>query len=302
MNRLNRVVIPVILLLFTNTTVFAQSDDEATRKLWDTAFISSSKAHARPKRKRAQRNYRINTPNIPIEGVDGNSVIGVTIWRLRRSAPSDTGERIIVHDDDDDVEWSPERISATTTLAAGDRLRISVEAARSGYLYVIDREQYADGSLGEPYLVFPTTRTLNGDNRVQIGKLIEIPAQEDAPPYFRVRRSRPDHVAEVLSVFVTPTPLEGITIGDKAQKLSQEQVAVWEKQWSTQVGSIELEGGAGKRWTKEERQAASGGPQVLNASAPTPQIIYYRPKAKATEPMMVKVALRYHTQRKQTAN
>ncbi|HLA10192.1 MAG TPA: hypothetical protein VJ023_06330 [Pyrinomonadaceae bacterium] len=302
MNRLHFLVVAAALLLFAGTASFAQSDNDATRRLWDTAFITSKKANAKPKRKRPQRTYRVNTPNVSTEGVESDSVIGVTIWRLRRSTSSDAGERIIVHDEDEDVEWLPERISANAKLLPGDRLRISVEAARSGYLYVIDREQYADGSLGEPHLVFPTTRTLNGDNRVQIGKLIEIPAQEDAPPYFRVRRSRPDHVAEVLSVFVTPTPLEGITIGDKAQKLSQDQVAVWEKQWSTQVGSIELEGGAGKRWTKEERQAASGGPQVLNASAPTPQTIYYRPKAKATEPLMVKVALRYHTQRKQTAN
>ena len=300
MKKSNLTLLAAVLLLLTNTALFAQSDDEATRKLWDTAFISSSKAHARPKRKRAQRSYRMNTPNIPIEGVDGNSVIGVTIWRLRRSAPSDAGERIIVHDDEEDVEWSPERISATTKLAAGDRLRISVEAARSGYLYVIDREQYADGSLGEPYLVFPTSRTLNGNNRVQLGKLVEIPAQEDEPPYFRVRRSRPDHVGEVLSVFVTPTPLEGISITDKAQKLSQDQVAVWEKQWSTQVGSIELEGGAGRRWTKQERQAALGGSEVLTATAPAPQIVYYRAYAKATEPLLVKVALRYQTQRKQT--
>ena len=135
--------------------------------------------------------------------------VGVTIWRLRPAGRADSGERIIVHDDNA-REYVPERISANTKLSAGDRVRISVEAARNGYLYVIDRELYADGTLGEPYLIFPTTRTLNGDNQVRVGKLAEIPAQDDSPPFFTIRKSRPDQVAEMVSVLVSPTPLEGV--------------------------------------------------------------------------------------------
>jgi hypothetical protein len=290
------IVISLFCLFTSFAPAYAQDPNEATRKLWDTAFINSGRAHASKRRKPA-RSYRITTPAIPVNGVAEDTVVGVTIWRLRRSLPTDTGERLIVHEGSDDVEWLPERISANTRLAEGDRLRISVEAARTGYLYVIDREQYADGSLGEPYLIFPTTRTLSGDNSVKRGKLVEIPAQDDGPPYFRMRRSQPDHVAEVLSIFVTRTPIEGLTITDKAQKLSEAQVATWEKQWSAQVGSIELEGGAGKAWTKEEKEASvkngSSGPLVLNAHAPAPQLVYYRPNAKVSEPMLVKVQLRY---------
>lgn len=295
----NSSLIIFFYLFAPSAPAFAQDPDEATRKLWDTAFINSGRAQA-SKRKRSTRSYRITTPKVPVAGVSEDTVVGVTIWRLRRSTPADTGERLIVHEDSDDVEWLPERISASTRLAEGDRLRIAVEAARTGYLYVIDREQYADGSLGEPYLIFPTTRTLGGDNSVKRGKLVEIPAQDDGPPYFRMRRSRPDHVAEVLSIFVTPTPIDGLAITDKAQKLSEAQVATWEKQWSAQVGSIELEGGAGKAWTKEEKEAASaspslktGSPMVLNAHGPAPQLVYYRPNAKVSEPMLVKVQLRY---------
>ncbi|MGH9971105.1 MAG: hypothetical protein ACREBG_25380 [Pyrinomonadaceae bacterium] len=283
--------------------VLGQTPDEATRKLWDTAFINTGRAQANSKRKRPARSYRIATPKIPISSVSGDTVVGVTVWRLRRSTPSDTGERLIVHEGSDDVEWLPERISASTKLTEGDRLRISVEAARTGYLYVIDREQYADGSVGEPYLIFPTTRTLNGDNSVKVGKLIEVPGQDDGPPYFRMRRSRPEHVAEILSVFVTPTPLEGIDITDKAQKLSEAQVAAWEKQWSAQVGAIELENGAGKTWTKEEKQAgassdsAKSGSAILKANGPAPQVVYYRPNAKSNEPMLVRVQLRYRPSR-----
>ena len=60
------------------------------------------------------------------------------------------------------------------------------------------------------------------------GTLLEIPAQDDSPPFFTMKKSRPDHVAEVLSVLVTPAPLEQVQITDKAQKLTDAQVASWD--------------------------------------------------------------------------
>jgi hypothetical protein len=280
----------VMLSLVTGSLVVAQQDDEATRKLWDTAFISRPGKKKSSARRRSHARYRIATPNVPVEDVAPDSVVGVTIWRLRPAGRADSGERIIVHDDNATKEWIPERISATTKLGPGDRLRVSVEAARAGYLYVIDREQYADGSLGDPYLIFPTTRTLNGDNKVSVGKLTEIPAQEDSPPFFTIRRSRPDQVAEVLSVLVTPTPLEGLEITDKAQKLTDAQVANWEKQWSTSVGRLDMEN-VGQSWTKEEKDAGAMNTRALTASAPAPQMLFYRPKSN--EAMFVKLRLSY---------
>jgi hypothetical protein len=171
----------------------------------------------------------------------------------------------------------------------GDKLRISVEAVRGGYLYVIDREQYADGSLGEPYLIFPTTRTAGGDNQVAIGRLVEIPAQDDNPPFFTMKKSRAGHVAEVLSVIVTPAKLEGVQITDKALKLPDAQVTAWEKSWGSNVGNLEMST-AGQAWTKEEKDART---RALTAAAPPPQLVFYRPNVKPTEPMFVKLKLNY---------
>ncbi len=280
----------LLLFLITGSLVVAQKSDDTTRKLWDTAYIAPA-AGKTTSRRRASSKYRIATPNVPIDNVVPESVVGVTIWRLRPAGRSDSGERIIVHDDNAGKEYVPERISANTKLVAGDRLRISVEAARNGYLYVIDRELYADGTLGEPYLIFPTTRTLNGDNQVSVGKLAEIPAQEDSPPFFTIRRSRPDQVAEVLSVLVTPVPLEGVQITDKAQKLTNEQVAKWEQSWSNSVGRLDMEN-VGQTWTREEKDAGTN-TRALTASAPAPQMLFYRPSLKATDGMFVKLRLSY---------
>ncbi|HKY42307.1 MAG TPA: hypothetical protein VJM50_04390 [Pyrinomonadaceae bacterium] len=263
----------------------AQKTDDATRKLWDTAFIASSNSRRPSKR----RSYRVATPNVPVDNVAPDTVVGVTIWRLRPANRSDSGERLIVHDDSATKEWIPERISANTRVVQGDRLRISVEAVRAGYLYVINREQYSDGTLGEPYLIFPTTRTGSGDNRVEIGRLLEIPALDDSPPFFTMRKSRPEHIAEVVSVLVSPTPIEGLTITDKAQKLSNEQVAKWDRAWGSSVGRLEMDT-TGQTWTKEEKDSAT---RALTPSAPAPQLLFYRPMVKPMEPMFVKLKLQY---------
>jgi Domain of unknown function (DUF4384) len=280
------------LVGLTSSTTLKAQDEEATRKIWDTAFINSASQKS-SSRKAAKRTYRNATPNVPTQGVNGETVVGVTLWRLRRANATESGERLIVHEGADAAEWLPERISANTKLSQGDRLRISVEAARTGYLYVVDREQYADGSMGEPYLIFPTTRTLGGNNQVTVGKIIELPAQDDRPPYFTVKRSRSDQVAEVLSVLISPAPLDGIEVTDKAQKLSESQMAGWEKSWGARVGLLELENGTGKAWSKQEKDAGANGAIVLKPDAPAPQTIYYQPNTKPSEPILIKVRLRY---------
>lgn len=267
----------------------AQTPDKLTRKLWDTAFITPAAKNSTAGRRRRSGAYRVATPNIPVDNVAPDTVVGVTIWRLRPANRSDSGERLIVHDDRATTEWMPERISATTKLAQGDRLRIAVEAVRGGFLYVINREQYADATLGAPYLIFPTTRTAGGDNEVAIGKLLEIPDQDDAPPFFTMRKSRPDHVAEVVIVLVTPKPLEGVQITDKALKLTEAQVAEWERMWGSTVGRLDMTT-VGQAWTKDEKEART---RALTTSAPAPQLLFYRPGAKSTEPMFVKLKLSY---------
>ncbi len=225
--------------------------------------------------------------------MSADTVIGVTLWRLRPSRPADRGERIITHDGPDSVEWLPERVSSGGRLSEGDRIRVSIEAARSGYLYVVNQEQYADGSKGEPYLIFPTARTRGGDNSVKAGRVVEIPSQDDSPPYFTLKRTRSDQVGENVIVLVTPTLIEGLAITDKAQRLPDETLASWEKLWGAQGGRLEMENGDGKPWTRQEKEAGADGTRSLQADAPAPQTIYYRPGASSTVPVLVKVELQY---------
>lgn len=224
--------------------------------------------------------------------------IGVTIWLLRPSAGSESGARVLVMENAQTSQWTPERIEADTPLQVGERVRISVESPRAGYLYVIDREQYADGSFGDAYLIFPTLRTRGGDNHVRPGKLIDIPAQEDNPSYFTLvpSPSRSDQVAEILSIIVTPQPLEDLRLTDRPLKLSKSDVAKWERAGSNEVERFEMVGGAGMPWSKLEMAASSAASaRVLTQEEPAPQTIY-RVASKSKDAFLVTVPLRYGRQ------
>ena len=95
------------------------------------------------------------------------AIIGVTLWRLRRAQAEDNKDaRILEHHASKNTEWSAERLEADTRIREGERVRVSIESPSTGYLYVIDREQYADGSLSEGQVIFPTTSTRGGNNAV----------------------------------------------------------------------------------------------------------------------------------------
>src|SRR5258708_37789409 len=64
--------------LMASVTLKAQ-DEETTRKLWDTAFINTGSKKP-PLRKAMKRTYRVATPSVPTEGVNGETVVGVTLW------------------------------------------------------------------------------------------------------------------------------------------------------------------------------------------------------------------------------
>ncbi len=274
-------------------TVAAMQQNEPTRRLWDSEFIKKSKQTA-TKTPPYKRKYRIATPQIPIDRVEGDTVIGITLWRLRPAVATDDKQvRILKHRKDKSsvAEWTPERISVDTPLAAGQRLRLSIEAARTGYLYVIDREQFADGSLGNPLLIFPTLSIQGGKNEVRLGRVIDIPALEDG--YFELERSRPDQTGEIITLLVTSQPVLDLKIGEDAIELPEELVETWEKSWGADIGRVELEGSTGKIWTPEEKAASSAEGKLLKYDGPPPQTLFYRPNAKPEEPLLVSVRLRY---------
>lgn len=261
----------------------AAPPDVATRQLWDDAFVRNRP----PAAKRPARPPRTAQAAAPSAQ---EAFVGVTIWRLQpagadatRSAPiqSTSGEG-----------WLAHRVELGSSFSEGHRVRLSLEASRSGYLYVIDREQYADGSFGEPYLIFPTLRLRQGNNEVRAGRVVEVPDLSDHPPFFTIKRGRPEQVAEVLTVLVTSTPLEGLTIGRSPVPLSNAQLQEWERNWSAPTRALELPGGAGRPYTVAEKDAAGNAERLLTQEDPLPQTLY-RIASKPGQPVLVAVPLSF---------
>jgi len=284
---------PIVIVFASAGVLFAQAGSETRgilpEEVWKARPAAKSAAPAAPR-------YQAVGPSATHtlrQATAGARQVGVTIWKLRTAAAGESGARILVQQDTNSVEFIPERVASRSALKAGDRVRLSVESPDAGYLYVIDRERYSSGERGDPYLIFPTTRTRDGDNHISGGKLIDIPAQDDRPSFFTLQQSRPDQTEEELTILLMAQPIDGLAIGPKALKLSNDQVAKWEKQWgAVQVERFELTGGEGKRWTAAEQQAGANGTRLLTQEDPPPQTIY-RAAIKPGDPVMLKVRLRY---------
>ena len=272
-----------------------QQSDETTRQIIAEEFLKKRPAPAKAHSGAKKPAYRLVNPSTsPKANTAATMDLGVTLWRLRPSQSSDEGARLLVQDA---AELTAERLDAGDPLNIGDRVRLTIESPAAGFLYVVDRELYADGTMSEPYLIFPTTRTRNGDNAVRPGRLVDIPDQGDRPNYFSVRPSRPGQVGELITILVTPAALDTVTIGDKPMVLASDVIATWEKSWLAPVQQFALEGGVKKLWTREEQAAAGDATRLLKQDDPPPQTIF-RLAAKKGAPILVNVRLPYATSAK----
>ncbi len=280
------------LLIFSLSLAARQIDrGEATRKLWYPGMTAPTTP--------AKRRYRVRTPNQPLANVTEDTVLGVTIFRLRPPRLGDPKTRLLTHSTSGDIEWTPVRVGYDSSLDVGSLVRLSIETSRGGYLYVIDREQYAGGELGPPVLIFPTTKIRRGANEVSAGRVTEIPDRDDYPSYFTLKRGRRDHSGELLTIIVTPQPLDDIKIGPEPIKLLENQVREMEKKWGEHKGRLELIQGTGTTWTSEEKTAGENPQYRLKAGAPVPQTIYYNDSAKPSDILLANVRLRLNAQTRQ---
>jgi hypothetical protein len=138
-------------------------------------------------------------------------------------------------------------------------------------------------------LIFPWT---GADNKLFPGGLIDVPAQEDDPSYFRARLSGQNQVGELLTFIVTDAPLD-LPVTDKPLRISPKDLSDWEKSWAGVAERYEMEGGVGELWTQEEQQSASKHRRrQLTRDDPAPQTIY-RVFTSNTKGMLVNLVLKY---------
>lgn len=241
----------------------AQSEGEdSARLLWNKRFEAARAKTATP-----------SSTEKPAEKIDGE-LVGLTIWRLRPATASEEQKdaRLLIRKTGGNNKLTPERVASSVSFNETELVRLSIESPRDAFLYVIDREVYAGGKLGDAYLIFPTRTTRGGDNALTAGKMIDVPALSDQIPYFTLTRSRQDHTTEMLTLIVSPVKLD-LPLSDAPVKLDAAQLAQWEKQWGGKVEAREASQRAGGRWTAEEKEAAEGSRKLAQGD-PLPQTIY----------------------------
>lgn len=281
----------VALLLAGNFFTRASAQEDEERRLWDSGFLKKRQAAKTGTPARRRTAYRRATPRPPeSDDKTPGEMLGITIWRLRPSSSSDTSDaRLLLQEEDKEkttaVEFTPERVEGDTSFAAGDRVRLSIESSRTGYLYVIDRELYADGTVSEPYLIYPTLRNRGGNNAVAAGKVIELPENSA----FKLTPMRADYRGERLTLLVTAEPIGEITVTPRHQKLDAALVERWEKQWGAVTERFEMIDGAGKAYTRVEKEAGAG--RVLTQDDDLPQTLF-RVSAGPGAPVLVTLPLK----------
>lgn len=244
-----------LLILALSLPLFAQPQQPKDRSIHSDQFTNprpqSKKRNSIPKK---PRRYRLASEPLakPIE-ISSPSTLkaGVTLWKVVRT----DGARTEI----------ARRVEADTQFHEGELLRLSIESPRSGYLYVIDRDWFTDGSSGETKLIFP----LHGeDNRLEAGKLIDIPAQHDQP--FRASPN-PGQAGEMLTIIITSSPLS-LPLSNKELPVATAQLEEWTRMWSGMTERFEMINGAGEVRTVAEQQAT--GSRQLTRDDPPPQTIY----------------------------
>jgi len=284
-----------VALYFTAGHTLPAQDEDTSKAIKAEVFIKDRPAKPALRRTTARYRQAVNTSTDPNADVPPRGTtfaqVGVTFWRFRRSTATDKTKEL-VEDEDGSVEWTLERIEEGTPLAPGQRVRLSVESlTRTGYLYVIDREQYADGTLGEPVLIFPTQKTRDA-NYVKPGRLVYLPSPSGK---FRIKPSdgpKP-HVGELITVIVSPEPLVGPEqLGSRSLKMPRQQVEAWEKQWGVTATRFEMTDGAGTIMTEKEQAAGTNAASELTQDDPSPQTVY-RLAVKPENPILLSVPMKF---------
>lgn len=265
--------------------------DDDSKAIKAEVFIKQRPTKAAPSKAR----YRIAAkPSEPITSTPPNGMvtaeIGLTIWRYRMAAGRDRTKELV--EEDDGQDWVLERIAEGTPLMPGQKVRLSLESlSKIGFLYVIDREEYADGTFGEPILIFPTQKSIDS-NKVEPGRLVYVPSTSGR---LRIKpsQSAKTHIGESLTIIVSPKPLiDDSQLQPGTMKLQREQFDQWVNKSKPRTAKFEMEGGEGQTMTRLEKVAANMDSPLLAQSDPVPQTIYQL-VVKPEEPLLIVLPLRF---------
>lgn len=227
----------------------------------------------------------------PNEQITADGInIGFTLWELVKSTASDDQNvkeehtklvRVRVGDKEKEqkekTQFTPRRINSNTELSNGQWFRISLESPIKGYIYVINREVYKDGTYSCPYLVFPRKVDKDQSDRIVAGKLLYLPNKND---YFEIDpqsiNEKKVKVAEAFHVIITSSSIPDLPLLDTNDPREIDETQFEKlKKWEVKLWKFESEEEAGKAITSIEKLASTETQGQLNDNDPLPQTVYH---------------------------
>ena len=249
------------------------SDQTTTRRLWDADFLSHRPPGAKPDSVHAASS--------------DDAYVGITLWRLRPSmADDDRATQVRIMGAKGMEEWTPERISTGTPLMEGEKIRISIESARAGYLYVFNRWLTARGMIGRRSLIFPAQGVHGDKTRVKAGEVVVLPSH-DEPSYFEIKPGPMNRIYERYTILISTQPIPEAWLEPGLITMVSEQLEDWESRLRTRVRRLDQPWLAGQAATRAETEALKVG---FTQDDPLPQDLYHA-EAKPGDPILADVLL-----------
>lgn len=246
----------------------------------------------RPKPRAKARYVALTNDNTPVvEGTD----VGITLWRLRPALKTDAKvvqeqTRIAVRkkgqSEDKMLMMTPTRAESETVFSDGDLLKFTVESPFEAHIYILNREQYEDGTMSDPYLIFPAREDVGINDKGSPGRLLFLPSVKDDDKFELKRLSdlnpkdsnNAEKAAEIFTLIVSKQPIKELPPlekGDEPRKIDKQQFESWQSEWGGRMLIFEKQGGAGTTITRVEKQAGAKGGEVLAGDDPKPQTVYH---------------------------
>jgi hypothetical protein len=271
-----------------------ETDEQESRRMFRTFGNQRTRSTATRSKPAASNPVPAKSNDVSNSAAQDDAFIGFTVWEMREAVAGVERRKLTLKKSNgQNVVLRPFRLGLDTRLVAGRSYVFSVESARPGYLYVIDRELYANGSLGQPLLIFPTKDPSLSGNQIAAGYPIEIPNQRTETAYFEAEKNGQNHIGEALTIIVSSQPL----IAESRLKvepiaLDSDELAKWEKQWRTRSRWADNLEATGRPYSEQEGKAGAEPDFKLKETDPLPQRLF-RVDAKAESALMITLKLRY---------
>lgn len=246
-----------------------------------------------PKRKRETPPSTLRTPKRftrkPAAAGKEFAQVGVTIWRI------DAGQSKGIEQVGE--EQTIERLDTNALYTSRETIRLRIQSPTAGYLYIVDQEQYADGSYGPATLVFPTLTTRKGNNLIESWTAIEVPAYPSVwrfkPREIKAGEVRKVQTAEVLTIIISPKPLVDVSrISEKQLALNKGEFEGWLTKWKTPIQQFDMENSVGQigrsKGIEQEGEEASAEEEVGGQTT-------YQVAIRPGDPILVSLPLRFKT-------